>query len=104
MPEHEIHPNSQSLDMVEDSTITQIEDSTQRNESNKSRRLGRRMLLIVSSTALNLLGFWLVATLGIPLYLDMLGTAIVAMVLGPWAGVAVGIATNHWGRSFTDYC
>lgn len=102
VPEPEIHPNSQSLDMVEDSTITQIEDSTQRNESNKSRRLGRRMLLIVSSTALNLLGFWLVATLGIPLYLDMLGTAIVAMVLGPWAGVAVAIATNLLGSSITD--
>jgi len=97
------HPNSQSLDTVERPGITQVEDSTQSEEPRRGRRPSRRMLLIASSIAINLLGFWLVATLGIPLYLDMLGTAIVAMVLGPWAAVAVAIATNLVGSSITDF-
>lgn len=102
VPEPEIHPNSQGVDVVESPGITQVEDSTLSEEPSRGRRLGRRMLLIVSSIAINLLGFWLVATLGIPLYLDMLGTAIIAMVLGPWAAVAVAIATNLVGSSITD--
>ncbi|MDR3361046.1 MAG: hypothetical protein LBO20_10505, partial [Bifidobacteriaceae bacterium] len=32
-----------------------------------------------------------------PLYLDMIGTAIVAMSLGPWWGAGVGAATNLVG-------
>ena len=38
----------------------------------------------------------------LPLYLDMVGTAIAALVLGPWHGVAVGLATNAIGLSITD--
>lgn len=101
-PDPEIHLNSQSADMVETSTVTQVEVSTQSEEPSRGRWLGRRMLVIGSSIALNLMGFWLVPTLGIPLYLDMLGTAIIAMVLGPWAAVAVAIATNLVGSSITD--
>ncbi|PRB69217.1 ECF transporter S component [Arthrobacter sp. MYb213] len=102
VPEPENHPNSQGVDVVESPGIKQVEDSTQSEEPSRRRRLGRRILLIVSSIAINLLGFWLVATLGIPLYLDMLGTAIIAMILGPWAAVAVAIATNLVGTSITD--
>ncbi|WP_404288607.1 hypothetical protein [Glutamicibacter arilaitensis] len=62
----------------------------------------RKSLLAISCVLVNLLGFWLVANLGIPLYLDMLGTAIAAMMLGPWAGVGVAVATNLLGFGITD--
>lgn len=68
----------------------------------KNRRVGRKLLLFTASVVVNLLGFWLVAILGIPLYLDMLGTAVAAIILGPWAGVAVAVATNVLGASITD--
>lgn len=71
-------------------------------DSEKNRRVGRKLLLLAASVVVNLLGFWLVATLGVPLYLDMLGTAVAAMLLGPWAGVAVAVATNVLGTSITD--
>lgn len=36
--------------------------------------------------------------LHLPLYLDMVGTASVAFAFGPWAGAAVGVATNLTGN------
>jgi energy-coupling factor transport system substrate-specific component len=47
--------------------------------------------------ALNLLGRTLVDSLHLPIYLDMIGTAIAAIALGPWRGAAVGAATNVLG-------
>lgn len=32
--------------------------------------------------------------LGLPIYLDMIGTAIAAIMLGPWIGVAVGLSSS----------
>ena len=43
-----------------------------------------------------MLGNLLVSALPIDLYLDMIGTAIAAVVVGPWQAVAVGVATNLW--------
>lgn len=65
-----------------------------------SRR--RQLMLFLACIALNVLGFTLVAGLGLPLYLDMAGTAMSAIVLGPWAGVAVGLSTNAIGLAITD--
>lgn len=55
------------------------------------------LALIIGCLALNVLGREVVGVLRLPIYLDMVGTAIVAIVLGPWRGAAVGIATNLLG-------
>ncbi|WP_139194815.1 ECF transporter S component [Arthrobacter sp. UCD-GKA] len=62
----------------------------------------RKFMLILACIVLNVLGFTLVARLGLPLYFDMVGTAIAAIAIGPWAGVAVGLSTNAIGLGITD--
>lgn len=47
--------------------------------------------------ALNFTGHVLVGTLHLSLYLDMLGTAIASILLGPWHGVAVALIGNGAG-------
>lgn len=54
-------------------------------------------LLLVACVALNLLGLWITAIFKLSVYLDMVGTAIASIVLGPWHGVAVGIASSNLG-------
>lgn len=50
----------------------------------------------------NLVGRALVVVVDtIPLYLDMVGTAVAAVVLGPWWGVGVGLSTNLFGIGFS---
>lgn len=58
------------------------------------------MLLLVC-LAMNLVGYWLISATGFPLYLDMIGTAIAAIVCGPWAGAVVGLTTNLLGLGIT---
>lgn len=36
--------------------------------------------------------------LQLPIYLDMVGTAVAALALGPWRGVAIGVLTNYIGH------
>lgn len=55
------------------------------------------ILLIAGCIAINLLGRELVQFLTLPLYFDMVGTAIAAIALGPWRGALVGGATNILG-------
>lgn len=54
-------------------------------------------LALLGCLALNLVGQLLVALLHLPVYLDMIGTAVAALAFGPLAGVAVGLATNGIG-------
>jgi energy-coupling factor transport system substrate-specific component len=60
-----------------------------------SRR--RVVLLLVLCVLLNLGGRVLVDSLTLPAYLDMVGTAIAAVALGPWHGAIVGVCTNVLG-------
>ena len=53
--------------------------------------------LMVACLALNLLGREFVDFFAFPIYLDMAGTAVAAIALGPWHGVAVGLSTNVLG-------
>lgn len=53
--------------------------------------------ILLGCVALNLMGRVVVDGLQIPLYLDMVGTAVAAVLLGPWRGVAVGVTTNLLG-------
>jgi energy-coupling factor transport system substrate-specific component len=52
------------------------------------------VLLMISCLGLNLFGHNVAGRIPVTLYLDMIGTAISAMVLGPWYGVTVGVTTN----------
>lgn len=62
--------------------------------SNRARHLPFWLAVVASSIVINLLGNIAVARFGLPLYLDMTGTAIAAMSLGPWSGVVVAVLTN----------
>lgn len=50
--------------------------------------------LIPVAAALNIVGSRINVSLGLPTFLDMIGTAVVAIVLGPWWGALVGVITN----------
>lgn len=60
---------------------------------------GRRLVaaLLVGAVLLNLLGREFQELLRLPIFLDMTGTAIAAMAIGPWWGALVGVATNLAG-------
>jgi len=57
----------------------------------------RVALVMIGCVLLNLLGREFVNGIGLPVYLDMVGTALAAIVLGPWRGAAVGLLTNSLG-------
>lgn len=51
-------------------------------------------VLIPLGTAINLVGGQVASQLKLPLFLDSIGTAIVAAIMGPWAGAASGVLYN----------
>lgn len=52
------------------------------------------LAVFVASVFVNIFAHVPVDPLGLPIYLDMIGTAIAAIALGPWAGAAVGLTSN----------
>ena len=54
-----------------------------------------------SAAALNIVGGTLNTALNLPTFLDMIGTAVAAIVLGPWWGALVGVMGNVAGAFFT---
>jgi len=50
--------------------------------------------LVPVAIALNIVGGQINTVLHLPTFLDMIGTAVVAIVLGPWWGALVGALTN----------
>lgn len=58
-------------------------------------------MLMAACLLLNILGYWFIDRSGFPLYLDMIGTAISAILYGPWVGAAVGLLTNLLGLGIT---
>lgn len=61
------------------------------------------LTLLLGCVVLNVLGNLLVRLFGLPVYLDMVGTAIAAIALGPWYGVAVAIGTNLSGVLYSNH-
>jgi len=49
------------------------------------------------AAALNIVGSTINNALKLPTFLDMIGTAVAAIVLGPWWGALVGVITNLGG-------
>ncbi len=59
------------------------------------------LLLLLGLVVCNHASHWfLAAPLDLPVYLDMVGTAVASIALGPWYGVAVAIATGLTGPMF----
>ncbi|MFW5991634.1 MAG: ECF transporter S component [Halanaerobiaceae bacterium] len=50
--------------------------------------------MVPVAAALNIVGGAVNSALRLPTFLDMIGTAVVAMTLGPWWGALTGIITN----------
>ena len=50
--------------------------------------------LIPAAVALNVVGSFINTTLKLPMFLDMIGTAVVAITIGPWWGALAGAMTN----------
>lgn len=75
------------------------EPTTAWTSSTPPARVPARWLVgvLVASLAANLVGRTLVDLLGLPVYLDMVGTACAAILLGPWWGALVGASTNVAG-------
>ena len=49
------------------------------------------LVLIPVAVAINVAVNWLVQQLGLPLYLDSIGTVLVGVLVGPWSGALTGI-------------
>jgi energy-coupling factor transport system substrate-specific component len=63
-----------------------------------------RALVMLAALGLNLFGNAASSRVNAPLFLDMIGTAIVAIAFGPWFGSAVAVSTNLLaGVSNTPY-
>ena len=50
--------------------------------------------LVPVASVLNVIGGTVASALKLPIFLDMIGTAVVAMTIGPWWGALVGVITN----------
>ncbi len=57
--------------------------------------------LVPVAAALNVVGGTINTALGLPTFLDMIGTAVVAILLGPWWGALVGVISNTAGAFVT---
>ncbi len=56
------------------------------------------LVLMPVAIAINIVIGQIVAVLKLPVFLDSIGTVLVAIVAGPWAGAATGILSNViWG-------
>lgn len=56
------------------------------------------LVLIPAGIVLNLVVGQLVSTLSLPVFLDAIGTVLVALLSGPWAAALTGLLTNLiWG-------
>jgi len=63
-----------------------------------SRNVALAFLLCVAAVGLSQFLNFSVTALQVPIYLDMVGTALAAFAFGPWVGAAVGVATNLTGN------
>ncbi|MET0929110.1 MAG: hypothetical protein ABWX74_06300 [Aeromicrobium sp.] len=86
-----------------DGWVAACQPSTAVPRDDDPHPLGRRptlrqtLVLMVACVAFNMVGRELVDLLHLPIYLDMWGTAIAAIALGPWLGATVGGTTNVVG-------
>lgn len=63
-------------------------------ENIKNQFSTKSLVLIPIAVGINLIGGTLCSTLKLPLFLDMIGTMIVACLSGPWVAALTGFLTN----------
>lgn len=63
-------------------------------ESLKAQFSTKSLVLIPIAVGINLVGGTLCSTLKLPLFMDMIGTIISAVLAGPWVAALVGLLTN----------
>jgi len=68
---------------------------TMKTVDSKNRLYGTYVAIMIPlGVAINYVGSLLNSALGGPLYLDSIGTAVVAAVMGPWIGTVSGVLFN----------
>jgi len=50
--------------------------------------------MVPIAAALNLVGGYIISTFRLPIFLDMMGTAVAAFTVGPWWAAVTGVITN----------
>jgi len=70
--------------------------SSQAQSKPRKRRLPLTYVVAVIpvAAALNIVGGYINTVLRLPIFLDMIGTMVTAVILGPWWGALVGAITN----------
>ena len=68
--------------------------SDQSKKSARGKRFARLLLFYLLFVCINLAGNWLVGALGLPLFMDNVGTLLAAIYGGYLPGIVVGYATN----------
>ncbi len=70
--------------------------SSQTKAQTRKRRLPLTYVVAVIpvAAALNIVGGYINTVLNLPIFLDMIGTMVTAIILGPWWGALVGAITN----------
>lgn len=72
--------------------------SSQTKARSQSRRRRLPLTYVVAvipvAAALNIVGGYINTVLRLPIFLDMIGTMVTAVILGPWWGALVGAITN----------
>lgn len=63
----------------------------------------RKYMLIALSVTINLLGGILALSLKLPIYMDSIGTVLVAFLFGPLWGAATGFMTSMLNGALFDY-
>ncbi|SMX90810.1 energy-coupling factor transport system substrate-specific component [Brevibacterium iodinum ATCC 49514] len=82
--------------------LVRVENHVESNTETEPAKPHRPRYIYVGAVMLlcallNALGYALVGELHLALYLDMVGTATGAILLGPWCGVAIAILGNAFG-------
>jgi energy-coupling factor transport system substrate-specific component len=70
--------------------------SSEARTKSRKRRLPLTYVVAVIpvAAALNIVGGYINTVLNLPIFLDMIGTMVTAVILGPWWGALVGAVTN----------
>lgn len=64
-------------------------------DSSKGRLRGTYIAIMIPlGVAINYVGGQIATSLGLPIYLDSIGTIIVAAIMGPWIGATSGVLYN----------
>lgn len=64
-------------------------------DSSKGRLRGTYVAIMIPlGVAINYVGGLIASSLGLPIYLDSIGTIIVAAIMGPWVGATSGVLFN----------